>query len=48
MISIDGDSGRCGKGRAAESVYAARACALGRDENIGATVTPFGVVCYSI
>ena len=49
MISIDGDSGRCGKGEAAESVSPSRGCSLGRDDNIGATVTdPRSVLRYWI
>ena len=46
MISIDGDSGRCGKGEAAESASPSRGCSLGRDDNIGATVTRVGVVLF--
>ena len=40
MISTDGDTGLCGKGEAAEiAENVARTSAVGRDENIGATVT---------
>lgn len=49
MISTDRDSGSCGKGEAAETSDVARTSAVGRDENIGATVThPLGVALFDI
>ena len=49
MISTDRDSGSCGEGEAAEISDVARTSAVGRDENIGATVTQFlGVALFDI
>ncbi len=40
MINAIGDTRLRGKGETAENTYAARAYLFGRDDNIGATVTP--------
>lgn len=49
MTSTDRDIGSCGKGEAAEISDVARTSAVGRDENIGATVTQaLGVALFDI
>ena len=47
MINADGDFGLRGKGTAAEKGSASQAVLVGRDDNIGATVTVSAVVSYS-
>ena len=48
IINTSRDTGSCGKGEAAESMCAARACIFGRDDNIGATVTECSVLRYLV
>ena len=48
MISTGMGIALCGKGEAAERVNFPKKFALGRDENIGATVIAFAVLRYWI
>ena len=48
MINAIGDTRLRGKGETAENTYAARAYLFGRDDNIGATVTPRSVALFDI
>jgi hypothetical protein len=48
MINAIGDIRLRGKGEAAENKYVARAYLFGRDDNIGATVTPWSVALFDI